>query len=141
MAYFTNRPGTIHRTNPAISWSPRREGLEKYRLSLPSRLQIYGQNGIPVISLQSESRTIISGIVGVNDSQVIFRSNEKLDQWEARADGTGTVGVGLLVGSGSAVNENQNVSFDILNTELTNGDKTYPIDVFAHNTAGWSSRL
>lgn len=96
--------------------------------------------GIPVIALQSESMIRISAISGMNDSQVIFRSNEDCDQWEARADGSGVVGSGLLVGNGGNIIANQDVSFDVNNTELTNGDKSYPIDVFGHSTAGWSSR-
>ena len=95
---------------------------------------------LPIITLQSESLLRISAISGVNDSQVIFRSNENCDQWEARADGNGSVGSGLLVGNGGSINANQDVSFDVVNTELTNGDKVYPIDVFGHNSAGWNSR-
>lgn len=96
--------------------------------------------GLPVINLQSESMLAISAISGMNDSQVIFRSSEDCDQWEARADGNGQVGVGLLVGSGGSINAGQDVNFDVDNTELTNGDKVYPIDVFGHNAVGWSSR-
>jgi hypothetical protein len=96
--------------------------------------------GLPIITLQSESLLRISAISGVNDSHVIFRSSENCDQWEARADGSGVVGSGLLVGSGGSIVANQDVSFDVDNTELTNGDKAYPIDIFGHSVAGWSSR-
>jgi|GEM_PF-3787680 len=97
--------------------------------------------GLPVITLQSESRLAISAVTGMDVSNVVFRSSEDCDQWEARADGNGQVGVGLLVGSGGSINANQDVNFDVEDQELTNGDKVYSIDVFGHNAVGWSSRI
>jgi hypothetical protein len=94
-----------------------------------------------IVTLQSETRNIISAIAGINTSHVVFRTNMDCDQWEARADGNGSFGSGLLVGSGGSISANQDVAFDVDNTELTNGDKTYPIDVFAHTAAGWSNRV
>jgi hypothetical protein len=96
--------------------------------------------GAPIITLQSESLSKISAISGVNNSHVVFRSNEDCDQWEARADGTGVVGSGLLVGNGGNITANQDIGFDVDNTELTNGDKIYPVDVFGHNASGWGAR-
>lgn len=61
-----------------------------------------------------------------------------LDQWEARADGSGQ-GSGSLVGSGGAVTANSDVSFDVLDEELTGGDKLYRINVYGHSATGrWS---
>ena len=100
-----------------------------------------GSVPIPVITLQSETKLKISDETGFTMSTVTFRADQDCDQWEARADGSGTVGSGLLVGSGGAITANSDVQFDVDYTELTNGDKVYVIDVFAHTSGGWSSRL
>ncbi len=96
--------------------------------------------GIPIIVIQSYTRNKISAVIGMDISTVVFRSNENCDQWEARADGNGQVGVGLLVGNGGSINASQDVNFNVEDQELMNGDKVYPIDVFGHNSAGWSRR-
>ena len=95
---------------------------------------------LPNILILSYTRDRISAIIGVNSSHVVFQVDQNCDMWEARAEGIGSVGSGLLVGNGSRINANSDVAFDVDNTELTDGDKVYPIDVFAHNNAGWSSR-
>jgi hypothetical protein len=95
---------------------------------------------VPIVTLQSETRIKISDEAGATTSTVIFRADQNCDQWEARAGGSGSVGSGLLVGSGGAINANTDTQFDVDWTELTNGDITYPIDVFAHNATGWSVR-
>lgn len=91
----------------------------------------------PVISLISSSSNIISDEVGKTTCSVVFHSNVSCDQWEARAGGSGQGG-GLLVGSGGAINANTDTSFDVTYDELTEGDKTYRINVYGHNTAGWT---
>jgi hypothetical protein len=99
-----------------------------------------GIGGLPVITLQSYSKNKISAITGMDISSVVFKASESCDQWEARADGNGSVGSGLLVGNGGNINANQDINFDIENEELTNGDKSYEIDIFGHNSLGWSSK-
>ncbi|MFA5724157.1 MAG: hypothetical protein WC979_07925 [Candidatus Pacearchaeota archaeon] len=95
---------------------------------------------VPIITLQSYTRSIISSVTGIDISQIMFQSSTDCDQWEARADGNGQVGVGLLVGSGGVIIADQLISFNVDSVELTNGDKVYPIDIFGHNSIGWSSR-
>jgi hypothetical protein len=95
---------------------------------------------LPNVSVWSYTQSIISAQVGINDSLVFFTVDKDCDQWEARADGNGNVGVGLLVGSGGPLSKAQVGSFDIVSSELTDGDKVYSIDIFAHNIAGWNSR-
>ena len=102
--------------------------------------EISGGTPIPIVTLQSYTRIKISDEVGCNTSLVTFRADQNCDQWEARAGGNGTVGVGLLVGSGSAINSGVDVQFNVDWNELTGGDIEYPIDVFAHTSGGWSSR-
>lgn len=108
------------------------------KLSIPTSTR--SSETLPTIILQSETRLIISNETGFTTSTVIFQVNKDCGSWEARADGNGTAGSGLLVASGSNILANQYVSFNITYDELTNGDKVYPIDIFAHNSAGWSSR-
>lgn len=92
---------------------------------------------VPAISIQSYTKSKISGVATMTTSTVVFRSDVDCDQWEARADGSGN-GQGLLVVSGGAITANTDISFDVVNTELTNGDKSYRINVYGHNAAGWS---
>jgi hypothetical protein len=112
----------------------------------------------PVITLVSESRTVISDEAGVDTSLVKFTSDVDMIEWEARADGTGN-GTGLLVGNETCSLENNykvgawalgakpftsynnaNVEkqFNVDWNELTNGDKTYKINIYARNTDGWT---
>ena len=119
--------------------------------------------GTPVISLVSNSRNRISKQAGVNLDTCVFTADQDIIAWEARADGAGQ-GQGLLVGGASGANEgfyksdgtvyptvsndvmycdyavavkkNANRSFDVDSTELTNGDKTYRINIYAKNRAG-----
>jgi hypothetical protein len=100
----------------------------------------FSSNTIPIVYLQSESKIVISDETGFTTSVVTFIVNKDCDQWEARADGNGNPGVGLLVGSGSSIIANVEVSFNVDYNELTNGDKIYSVDVLAHNSVGWSVR-
>jgi hypothetical protein len=111
-----------------------------FRLFDPTVLR-GGVTPIPVVTLQSESLLVISDEIGFITSLVTFRADQNCDQWEARAGGTGVVGSGLLVGSGGSILANADTQFNVDYTELTNGDKVYTIDVFAHTSGGWNSRI
>ena len=92
----------------------------------------------PTINIISYTLDKISDEVGYQTSTVTFQSDQDLVEWEARADGTGH-GSGLLVGSGGSVTANTDVTFDVDYTELTQGDKTYQINVYGKNSDGiWS---
>lgn len=120
----------------------------------------------PNIEIRSVSRYKIGRITNVDKSNVTFRYDQDLVQWEARADGQG-VGQGLLVGSGvnaslltlkqvSDTSPNLSdwisdfpnlvdvkygdASFVVDDEELTNGDKPYRINVYGKNENGeWSA--
>jgi len=92
----------------------------------------------PTINIISYTLDKISDEVGYQTSVVTFQSNQDLIEWEARADGTGH-GSGLLVGSGTNITANTDVIFDVDYTELTQGDKTYQINVYGKNSNNeWS---
>ncbi len=73
-------------------------------------------------------------------SYVTWKADVDVTQWEARATLVGQssgVGVGLLVGSGSAVAANTVTQFDVINTELTLGDGSYKIAVYINVNGTW----
>ncbi len=91
-----------------------------------------------IIEISNYTLDRISDEIGYQTSAVTFQANQDLVEWEARADGTGH-GSGLLVGSGGSANANTNVIFDVDYNELTQGDKTYQINVYGKNSDGlWS---
>ncbi|HMA60165.1 MAG TPA: hypothetical protein VKN64_07715 [Halanaerobiales bacterium] len=95
-------------------------------------------SNLPTINIVGYTKDKISDEVGYQTSTVTFQSDQDLVEWEARADGTGH-GSGLLVGSGGSVTANTDVTFDVDYTELTQGDKTYQINVYGKNSDGlWS---
>jgi hypothetical protein len=88
----------------------------------------------PSITLVSVSLTKISDEIGKNTCTVVFKSNEELLEWEARAGGSGQ-GSGLLVGSGTIVIANTDMTFDITYGELTLGDLEYRINIYGKNSS------
>lgn len=122
------------------------------------RINIYGQNSVggwtayndynyfnlnysagvlfPIITIKSYTKPKISDEIDMTKSTAVFSINQDILQWEARADGSG-LGQGLLVGSGGAILANTDITFDIDYTELTQGDKTYRINIYAQNTSGF----
>lgn len=116
----------------------------------------------PKINIDRVTRTRISNKSGVDYVEVFFSSDQDLIEWQARADGSG-VGQGLLVGKSigtdwnskaskygvrwntwgngdwnSYIIENE-LSFIVEDNELTNGEKTYRINVYGKNVNGeWS---
>lgn len=93
----------------------------------------------PEISLTVD-RNKLSGQAGFTRSYATFTSTEDLAQWEARATiGDGTLGQGLLVGSGQSLPKFQSGFFEIDYDELTFGDQTYTITVYGLSEGGqWS---
>jgi hypothetical protein len=88
--------------------------------------------------IHSVTKSKISSVTGMDVSTVTFQSNQTLQAWEARADGTGH-GSGDLVGNGTTLAANTNQTFDVDHSELTWGDKAYRINVYGQNAAGeWS---
>lgn len=90
----------------------------------------------PVINITNISRTTISDEAGANECIVTFESDQALTYWEVRADGNGTHGSGLLVEQGTTLAANTPMTASIVHTELTNGDKEYPIHVFGQTAGG-----
>jgi hypothetical protein len=88
-----------------------------------------------IITVVANSMSKISDEPGKTTCTVTFKPDQALTAWEARADGTGQ-GQGLLVGSGGAVTANTEVTFDVDYTELTQGDKTYRINIYGQNASG-----
>lgn len=92
----------------------------------------------PIINIVNFTRSKISAAEDMSTSIVTFQSNVALIEWEARAGGEG-LGQGLLVGSGTTLSASTDQTFDIVNTELTNGDIAYRITIYGQNTEGtWS---
>lgn len=116
----------------------------------------------PKINIDRVTRTRISNKSGVDYVEVFFSSDQDLIEWQARADGSG-VGQGLLVGKSIGTDWNSKaskygaswstwgngdwnsfiiedeLSFIVEDNELTNGEKTYRINVYGKNENGeWS---
>lgn len=87
----------------------------------------------PIITIVSYSTNKISDEIGKDICTVIFRASLELLSWEARASNetqTPGLGVGLLVGSGGEVIANTDISFDIIDDELTQGDRAYVVTIY-----------
>lgn len=94
----------------------------------------------PVITIQSQDKTKISGVSGHDRCTVTFTANVELSYWEARATTTQTPGhgVGLLVESGTLANGATGYVY-VDDEELTNGDLEYRISIYGQNVDGvWS---
>lgn len=107
----------------------------------------------PGIAVQDVSREKISKQPGFEQCEVVFRSDDDLQHWEARAGGTGP-GSGILVGKSQAIFPAQNVypseslfpvevvlaagqdgRFEVQYDEIGN-DGTYQIKVYGQNLDG-----
>jgi hypothetical protein len=129
---FLDPAGTVYKYAIASSFD---DGTP---VNYPSLIVTYTESGgspAPTITVQSYDKSTISDESGMTMSTVVFKSDQGLTQWEARADGNGQ-GQGLLVGSGGAVTANTEVTFDVDYTELTLGDKTYRINIYGKNASG-----
>lgn len=95
---------------------------------------------VPVIQIRAYTTNKISGQAGFNQCNAWFKTNVRLTQWEARANGGGGHGVGLLVGSGGFVAAGEVVQFEVFDHELTFGDKEYLVTVYGRALlgGGWS---
>lgn len=103
------------------------------------RINIKNASILATISINNYTRTKISSVSGVDNCTVTFTSNINLQAWEARAGGSG-VGQGLLVGSGTTLVANTDQSFVVDDSELTNGDGAYQINIYGQNLDGdWST--
>ena len=94
----------------------------------------------PIITIQSQDVTKISGVTGYDRCTVTFTSDQALTYWEARATTTQTPGhgVGLLVESGTLAKGATGYVY-VDNEELTNGDLQYRISIYGQNVDGtWS---
>jgi hypothetical protein len=92
---------------------------------------------IPNITIISHTRDKISDETGLTTSTVTFQTDVPILEWEARADGSGH-GTGLIVGSGSSHAENSDIQFAVDYNELTSGDKSYKINIYARTMSGWT---
>jgi hypothetical protein len=89
----------------------------------------------PIISITSVDRYKISDETGLTRSTVVFQVNEAIQAWEIRQGGAG-VGQGTLLESGAAADANADITASIDWNELTGGDGTYQVNVYAQDMAG-----
>lgn len=103
----------------------------------------YSYETVPVITVDTPSKTAISDEDGYDECICTFSASLSLSQWEARATKNGTTparGVGLLVESGGALAKGSKGTVSVVDDELTNGDGEYIITVYGKSTFGeWSS--
>lgn len=96
----------------------------------------------PTVTLGTPTRTIISDENGYTQCVCTFTCDLNCAYWEARAvynGGATTRGSGTLVESGTNLTANTSASIIVDYSELTNGDGTYKITIYAHATNGmWS---
>jgi hypothetical protein len=96
----------------------------------------------PTVTLGTPTRTIISDESGYTQCVCTFTCDLNCAYWEARAvynGGATTRGSGTLVESGTNLTANTTASIIVDYNELTNGDGTYDITIYAHATNGmWS---
>lgn len=93
-----------------------------------------------ILTILSHSMDKISDEQYKNICSVLFSTDSSIDSWEARSTDetqTPSIGVGNVVGSGSAVIAGGNDTFDVLYDELINGDRTYQITVYANIGGVW----
>ena len=98
------------------------------------------QSGSATISIVSHSADKISDETGKTVCSVVFSTDVGIDSWEARATDesqTPGIGVGTVVGSGSSVSAGGNANFDVVYSELVNGDRMYQITVYANIGGVW----
>lgn len=111
-------------------------------LSQNSVISVVAKLATPVVTVGTPSRTIISDETNYDQATCSFSCNLAVAEWDARATLSGVTparGVGLLVESGSTLTTGSNATIIVDNEELTNGDGTYTITVWAHSTNGmWS---
>jgi hypothetical protein len=91
--------------------------------------------GPPNILITHVSKEKISAVEGWNECEVRFKSTQDLLEWVARENGY-NYGTGSAVGSGGALDADYEETFWVYYYELTQGDKTYRINVYGKNEAG-----
>lgn len=103
----------------------------------------YSYDTVPVITVDTPSKTAISDEAGYDECICTFSASLSLSQWEARATKKGTTparGVGLLVESGGSLARGSKGTVSVVDEELTNGDGEYTITVYGKSASGeWSS--
>ena len=95
-------------------------------------------SAVAQITVNSYDKARISSVANKDVCTVKFQSDIAISQWEARAGGSGA-GSGILVDSGGAVSASVEVTFTILDEELTGGDNAYRINIYGMNPSGWSA--
>lgn len=99
---------------------------------VPTEIQAY---------VKSISRLKISNENGVDSCFVEFSCDASdIEEWEARASiesQTPSQGVGLLVGSGSALSQGVTANFSVEDEELTSGDREYVITIYVRKDGVW----
>ena len=106
------------------------------------KIELLTGGSLPVITVGTPSRSMISDETGYDQCVCTFQSNVDLQAWEARATKSGITparGVGLLVESGTTLAANTNATIYVDDEELTQGDGEYTITVYGQSTGGvWS---
>ena len=99
-------------------------------------------SNLPVIEIKTQSNTIISDELGVNQCICVFSANENIAKWEARAVLGSEIpprGVGTLVESGGFLEELTDAQIIVDFNELQSGDGLYTIAIYAQDIYGnWS---
>lgn len=94
----------------------------------------------PLVNILSFTKNKISDEIGHTTCDVIFNCDGTISQWEARATNETILpqyGAGLLVGSGSGFSPNQQYSFNVDYSELTQGDREYKITIYVQVEGVW----
>jgi len=93
-----------------------------------------------VVVTVTGSRDIISAKSTVNSVDITFSSTAAIDKWECRAtfeNATPSVGVGLLLGSGSSIASGIETKINVPYSSLTLGDGTYRISLYVQKDNIW----
>ena len=90
--------------------------------------------GQPAVTIVSIERDTISQKSGKDSSEVVFKSNFEIEEWEARASKPSTTpgwGTGDLVGFGrDAIPSSTEINFVVDDEELLWGDLIYTVTIY-----------
>lgn len=104
------------------------------------QIWLEGETQPPTLTINSHTKDKISDETNMTTCEVSFSTNIAIDSWEARATDesqTPGIGVGTVVGSGSSVSAGGSANFDVVYSELVNGDRMYKITVYANIGGVW----
>lgn len=99
-------------------------------------------NALPIITIIEKSANVLSNKTCCKVCNCSFIANQDILQWEVRAlygKESPNRGEGILIQKGNFLKANDLAIFQIVDTDLTNGDGIYTISIYAQNLKGnWS---